>query len=120
MANTESTLLSGLAEAGQELFTRALARYLADLTAMAEAERLERYPNNLPKSYTAMEGKRYLRIVGADVGGPSRWAHSFIDRKNGDVYKPAGWKGPAKGARGNIFSYDKIHEVAGTACANYR
>jgi hypothetical protein len=28
--------------------------------------------------------------------------HSFIDRTTGDVLLPAGWKTPAKGARGNI------------------
>jgi hypothetical protein len=54
------------------------------------------------------EGPRYLRIVretrvkssGEVV---SRSAHAFLDRASGDVLKAAGWKAPAKGARGNIF-----------------
>ncbi len=29
--------------------------------------------------------------------------HSFVDIATGDVLKPAGWKAPAKHARGNIF-----------------
>jgi hypothetical protein len=30
-------------------------------------------------------------------------AHSFVDIETGDVLKAAGWKVPAKHARGNIF-----------------
>lgn len=32
----------------------------------------------------------------------ARSAHAFIDKTTGDVLKPAGWKTPAKGSRGNI------------------
>lgn len=46
-------------------------------------------------------GKRYVRIVGTLPGG-ARSAVAFIDQ-NGDILKPAGWKGPAKGVRGNVF-----------------
>jgi len=55
-----------------------------------------------------MPGKRYFRIVkkteGQDKTG-SAWA--FVDSTNGDVLKPAGWKRPAKHARGNIFDMSK-------------
>ena len=40
-------------------------------------------------------GKAYYKIASKSV-------HAFIS-KNGDVLKPASWKAPAKGARGNIF-----------------
>ena len=30
--------------------------------------------------------------------------YCFIDLSNGDILKAAGWKAPAKGARGNIFN----------------
>ena len=45
-----------------------------------------------------MEGKRYYRIV------KETYAFCFIDKRNGDVLKPAGWEGVAKHARGNIFT----------------
>jgi len=47
------------------------------------------------------KGTKYWRIV-ANSGGSRRvWA--FLDTKTGDILKAAGWKAPAKGARGNIF-----------------
>jgi hypothetical protein len=60
---------------------------------------------------SVQEGPRYLRIVrrdrqldtGALVSGS---AHCFIDRTTGDVLKPAGWKSPAKHARGNVLAAD--------------
>jgi hypothetical protein len=68
------------------------------------------FPNNPKEVLTADFGTRYIKISkvseGKDetTGRPhscSAWA--FIDRTNGDVLKPATWKAPAKGARGNIF-----------------
>ena len=32
-----------------------------------------------------------------------RSAFAFVDKKTGDVLKPASWSAPAKHARGNIF-----------------
>lgn len=46
-------------------------------------------------------GVKYIRIVREGLGSKS--VHCFIDASNGDVLKAAGWKAPAKGARGNIF-----------------
>lgn len=51
-------------------------------------------------------GKRYIRIAEMRDGQPSS-AYAFIDTKNGDVLKPAGWKGPAKHARGNIYTIER-------------
>jgi hypothetical protein len=55
----------------------------------------------------AEEGKRYIRIVkfekqkatGAETSVSS---FAFIDKTTGDILKCAGWKAPAKGARGNL------------------
>jgi hypothetical protein len=46
---------------------------------------------------------RYRRILSMAPGAKSGVAWAFIDTTNGDVLKPAGYKGPAKHARGNIF-----------------
>jgi len=55
-----------------------------------------------------MEGPRYIRVV-SEKGpnhAPQRSVYCFIDKTNGDVLKAAGWKAPAKHARGNIFDDD--------------
>lgn len=46
-------------------------------------------------------GVRYVRVVATD--GPSRSALAFVECATGNVYKPDGWKRPAKGVRGNIY-----------------
>ena len=38
--------------------------------------------------------------------------HAFIDISNGDIFKPASFKAPAKGARGNVTDQRYIDYVA--------
>jgi hypothetical protein len=61
-----------------------------------------------------MVGTKYCRIVKEDAPDKSgvgchpgqRSVWGFIDLSNGDILKAAGWKAPAKHARGNIFDAD--------------
>ena len=53
------------------------------------------------------EGKKYIKVVREEYDESNdRWrdttVHAFIDRKTGDVYKPASWKAPAKHVRFNL------------------
>jgi len=61
--------------------------------------------NRLTASVLEMsDGRRYIRIDCINDGGRGQrsvWA--FIDKKTGDILKPAGYKAPAKHARGNLF-----------------
>lgn len=62
---------------------------------------------NVPKlEIDNPDAPKYLRIAQVERTPTgevtSRSAHTFIDRTTGDVLKPAGWKSPAKGIRGNI------------------
>lgn len=50
-------------------------------------------------------GRRYVKVI-AVLGNTQRSVHCFVDMKNGDVLKSAGWNKPAKGARGNIYNED--------------
>ena len=63
-------------------------------------------PHMKPPTLEASSGGRYMRIAaverGADGKVNSRSAHTFVDKTTGDVLKPASWKTPAKGARGNV------------------
>ena len=49
-------------------------------------------------------GKKFVRIV--SVGSGNRSAYCFIEIATGNILKPDGWKGPAKGVRGNIADPD--------------
>ena len=55
------------------------------------------------------EGKKYLKVVREtfdEFQGRNKrrdtTVHAFVDRKTGEVYKPASWKAPAKHVRFNL------------------
>lgn len=82
----------------------------AELQAFCEAVDAKRKAYYEAQGYTttlaAMQpatferGGKNARIVTNETG--SRSAFCFVDLSNGDILKSAGWKAPAKGARGNI------------------
>ena len=45
-------------------------------------------------------GRKYHKIV---MVSNQRSVHAFVDKKTGELYKPAGWKSPAKHVRGNLL-----------------
>ena len=47
--------------------------------------------------FTVESGRKYHKIMMSANG--SRSVHAFVDRKTGEVYKPASIKSPAKGVR---------------------
>ena len=50
------------------------------------------------------EGRKYLKIV-MDTGNQLS-VHAFVDKKTGEVYKPASFKAPAKIVRYNLLSIE--------------
>lgn len=56
-----------------------------------------------PPTFTRETGSKFIRIV-KNEDGQGRSVYCFIDRSNGDILKSAGWKAPAKGARGSIYN----------------
>lgn len=48
-------------------------------------------------------GRKNVRIV-MDYNGTGRSVHAFVNLETGDLLKSAGWKTPAKGARGNLLT----------------
>lgn len=83
---------------------------IESLRAAFERHTIERRNANYPKLagfalWVEVEfGKRYARLIRAETC--SRSACGFVDLTNGDALFPAGWKGPAKHARGNVFAED--------------
>ena len=65
-----------------------------------------------------LNGKKYLKIVQRDVtdgkvSDRSGSVHAFVDKKNADLYKAAGWAAPAKGVRFNLITdMQKLEQVA--------
>jgi len=47
------------------------------------------------------EGRKYHKLI-METGAGSRSIHAFVDKKTGEVYKPASWKAPAKHVRFNL------------------
>jgi len=62
------------------------------------------------KKLTTRKGSKYIKIISEDVGTErnSRTVWGFVERSNGDILKPASWRGPAKHNRGNIFDEDPL------------
>lgn len=48
-------------------------------------------------------GRKYHKLI-METGAGSRSVHAFIDKKTGEVYKPASFKAPAKHVRYNLMS----------------
>ena len=71
---------------------------------------LERYRKNstLAYDFAIEEGQKYYKIVNGYVSEDGRieqrGVHAFVDKKTGDIYKPASWRAPAKGVRFNVLN----------------
>ena len=50
--------------------------------------------------FNIKEGRKYIKITADDNQST---VHAFIDRKTGEVYKPASWAKPAKHVRYNLL-----------------
>ena len=59
------------------------------------------HPNSDPYKFYIEEGRKYHKIV-METESQSKSVHAFVDKKNGDVYKAASFKAPAKGVRFNL------------------
>ena len=75
-----------------------------DLVDALEADYQKQYPNSShDKKFEVKVGRKYLKINQTDIDSDGKvWSggvHAFIDRKTGEVYKPASWKAPAKHVR---------------------
>ena len=58
-------------------------------------------------SFEIEEGRKYYKIV---MVSNQRSVHACVDKKTGDVYKPAGWQGTAKHVRYNLLDSDSCNE----------
>lgn len=95
------------------VFVQALTKYLNDTNINA---------NLYTYVIEVQTGPKNIRLVRREIWNGSTEAtngsaYCFIDRATGNILKPAGFKAPAKGARGNIFNADSFGN--GKACGPY-
>ena len=57
-----------------------------------------RHPKSDPYKFYIESGRKYHKIV-METESQSKSVHAFVDKKTGEVYKPASYKAPAKGVR---------------------
>ena len=83
-----------------------IEKWVWQLCRSLEENYQSRYPNRTEfRIKFRMEfGRKYIKVIQQDLrDGDYRdgGVHAFIDKKTGEVYKPASWKSPAK-----IVRYD--------------
>jgi len=65
---------------------------------------------NKPDGYSyelSTRGSKYFKVIMNTRG--SRSVYCFINKRNGEILKSAGWRAPAKGARGSFLYLNHIH-----------
>ena len=65
-------------------------------------------PENLWKKIKTYEGGRYIKVATFYGDNCGESVYAFVEKETGAIFKPAGWKAPAKHARGNIFDQNPI------------
>lgn len=84
-----------------ENFDQKLDAWLAGCQKKINDYFAQNFPSLTPPVLSVSRGVKYARIERNEQNGLLVFA--FIDLSNGNVLKAAGWKTPAKHARGNIF-----------------
>ena len=59
--------------------------------------------NGVGHEFYIESGRKYHKVIHKWKDNGSQSVHAFIDKKTGDVYKPASWKAPAKHVRFNLL-----------------
>ena len=62
--------------------------------------------NSNPCKFSITTGRKYHKIVNRNAE-----VHAFIDKKTGDVYKPASYKAPAKIVRYNLLDINSCAKL---------
>jgi len=80
------------------LYQRSIPEMVLDWTKELVTRLQEDYDSNKYTSdrykFEIQTGRKYHKIVSEGSG-----VHAFVDKKTGEVYKPASWKSPARHVR---------------------
>ena len=77
---------------------RSHERYLAtESNSKYHTEQIEQLKKGISDyNFVCESGRKYYKII---MVNNQRSVHAFVDKRTGEVYKPAGWQGPAKHVR---------------------
>ena len=84
-------------------------KYTLMLCDALELDFKRRYPNSDPYKFSIQSGRKYHKLIMETESG-SRSVHAFVDKKTGEVFKPASFKAPAKIVRYNLLSIESREE----------
>jgi hypothetical protein len=92
-----------------------IRKYTLMLCDALELDFKTSHPNSDPYKFSIESGRKYHKIImetdgGSSRLGPSRSVHAFVDKKTGEVYKPASFKAPAKIVRYNLLMIESREE----------
>ena len=79
-----------------------VTKYALMLCDALQQSHQRQHPNGRNYSYALISGRKYHKVMQC-VDGQTESVHAFIDKKTGEVYKPASIKAPAKGGRFNLL-----------------
>ena len=96
MNTTETTMITP---------TEIVDKHTNTLCGVLTDDFTRRHPNSDPYKFYIESGRKYHKIV-METESQSRSVHAFVDKKTGDVYKPASFKAPAKIVRYNLLSIE--------------
>jgi hypothetical protein len=99
-------------------FGLALADFTDALQTRLTAHFANFYPNIEPPVVSVEVGSKNVKVITTQPG-PSRSVFCFIRRADGAILKAAGWKGPAKHARGSIYTDDHGMSAVSESGAHY-
>ena len=66
--------------------------------------------DGVPHEFYIESGRKYHKIIHRTIDNGSQSVHAFVDKKTGEVYKPASWKAPAKIVRYNLLDESSREE----------
>lgn len=72
--------------------------YCEALTEKTKAYYEKAYKNLTPPVFKYTKGPKFFRVY-EEQNGRATSVHCFVSRETAEVFKAAGWKAPAKGAR---------------------
>jgi hypothetical protein len=84
-------------------------KYTLMLCEALENDFNRRHPNSDPYKFYIESGRKYHKIV-METESQSKSVHAFVDKKSGEVYKPASYKAPAKIVRYNLLMIESREE----------
>jgi hypothetical protein len=84
-------------------FQTALNLFLTGAQGIIDSYYAANFPNVEKPNLVVQIGAKNVKVIN-QKRGVNESVYCFIDIATGNVLKAAGWKAPAKGARGNIYS----------------